>query len=175
MSTTIREINYSQNVTAPKNKIRTTLYVSHWAVVLGRTFFSAIFILASFHHFTADAIFQAASQGVPLANVAVPFSGLMALIGGLSILFGYYEKIGALLLMLFLVPVTLMMHNFWAQPNPMMTQIQQAMFLKNVALFGGAMLIYQFATDPVRATRRTITTRRKSFTPSVVGGPGYTE
>jgi putative oxidoreductase len=52
--------------------------------------------------------------------------------------------VGAWLLVLFLVPVTLMMHNFWAVKNPMMAQMQMAMFLKNVTMLGGALLISQF-------------------------------
>jgi putative oxidoreductase len=165
----------SQTVISPGKKTKTTLYVSHWAVVLGRTLFSAIFILSAPMHFRTDTIFQAAAAGVPFANIIVPFSGMMALLGGLSILLGYYEKIGAVLLMLFLVPVTLTMHAFWAEPNPLMAQMQMANFMKNLALFGGLMLIYQFATDPVRATRRTITRKPRTFKPSFVGGPGYTE
>ena len=152
------------------NRTRSVVYISHWAVVTGRILYSAIFIVASFGHFSANTIFMAQSQGVPFANILVPLSGLMALAGGLSILFGYREKIGALLLMAFLLPVTLTMHNFWAVSNPMMQQMQEAMFLKNVSLFGAAILIYQFAVDPVRASRRTITRKPTSFSPSVVGG-----
>jgi putative oxidoreductase len=65
-------------------------------------------------------------------------------VGGLSILLGYKAKIGAWLLVLFLVPVTLLMHNFWAVKDPMMAQMQMAMFLKNVTMLGGALLISQF-------------------------------
>jgi uncharacterized membrane protein YphA (DoxX/SURF4 family) len=53
----------------------------------------------------------------------------------------YAAHAGAWLLVLFLLPVTLMMHNFWASKDPMMAQIQTAMFLKNVSMLGGALLI----------------------------------
>ena len=43
----------------------------------------------------------------------------------------------------FLVPVTLMMHGFWRLHDPQAVHIQQAMFLKNVALMGGALLLAQ--------------------------------
>jgi putative oxidoreductase len=117
-------------------------------VLLGRLFFAAIFLTAGPNHFREQTIGYAASQGVPLASIAVPVSGLLAIVGGLSILLGYRAKIGAWLVALFLVPVTLMMHKFWAASDPMMAQIQMVMFMKNVAMLGGALLISQFGAGP---------------------------
>ena len=57
-------------------------------------------------HFSGQTIAYAASQGVPLPSILVPFSGLLALVGGLSILLGYRAKIGAWLIAVFLVGVT---------------------------------------------------------------------
>jgi len=48
----------------------------------------------------------------------------------------------------FLVPVTLTMHNFWAVKDPTMAQMQMAMFLKNMTILGGALLISQFGAGP---------------------------
>ncbi len=117
-------------------------------VLLGRLFFALIFLTAGPNHFSSQTIAYAASQGVPLASIAVPFSGLLAIVGGLSILLGYRARIGAGLIALFLVGVTPMMHNFWTVPDPMMRQLQMIMFMKNVALLGGALLISQFGSGP---------------------------
>ncbi|HEY3236222.1 MAG TPA: DoxX family protein, partial [Polyangiaceae bacterium] len=76
-----------------------------YVVLVGRILFSAIFINSGLFHFSKQAIGYAASQGVPLAGLLVPFSGLMAIAGGLSVLLGYRTKIGALLLVAFLIPV----------------------------------------------------------------------
>src|SRR5512142_1444425 len=84
-----------------------------WIVLLGRLFFSLIFLMSGPRHFAKETIGYAASQGVPLAQIAVPLSGAMAILGALSIVLGYRAKIGGWLLVLFLVPVTLMMHAFW--------------------------------------------------------------
>ena len=73
---------------------------------------------------------------------------MLALAGGLSILLGYRAKLGAWALVLFLVPVTVMMHKFWGVPDPMMAQIQMIMFMKNVSMVGGALLISQFGAGP---------------------------
>src|SRR3989442_6637981 len=100
-------------------------------------------------HFTQQYVGYAAQQGLPAARVLVPLSGLIALAGGLSVLLGYRAKIGAWLLVVFLVPVTLAMHNFWAVKDPMMAQMQQAHFMKNVALLRAALLIAYFRAGPV--------------------------
>jgi len=118
-------------------------------VLLGRFFFALLFLMAGSNHFSKQTIGHAASQGVPLASLAVPLSGIIALAGGLSILLGYRAKLGAWLIVLFLVPVTLMMHKFWAVTDPMMAQIQMVMFMKNVALLGGAILISQLGAGPL--------------------------
>ena len=85
---------------------------------------------------------------MPLASIAVPFSGVLAIVGGLSILLGYRARIGAWLIVLFLIGVTPMMHNFWTVSDPMMHQMQMVMFMKNVSMLGGALLISQFGSGP---------------------------
>jgi putative oxidoreductase len=117
-------------------------------VLVGRFLFVLIFLVAGPNHFSRQTIAFAASQGVPLASLAVPLSGIIALAGGLSILLGYRTKVGASLIVLFLVPVTLMMHKFWAVQDPTMAQMQMVMFMKNLAILGGALLISQLGPGP---------------------------
>lgn len=117
-------------------------------VLTGRLLFVLIFIMAGPNHFASQTIAYAASQGVPLASIAVPLSGVIAILGGLSILLGYHARIGAWLIALFLVAVTPMMHNFWTVADPMARQMQMIMFMKNVSMLGGALLISQFGAGP---------------------------
>jgi putative oxidoreductase len=117
-------------------------------VLLGRFFFALIFLMAGANHFSKQTIGYAVSAGVPLASIAVPLSGVLSIAGGLSILLGYRAKLGGWLIVLFLVPVTLMMHKFWLVQDPMMAQIQMILFMKNVAMLGGALLISQFGAGP---------------------------
>jgi putative oxidoreductase len=123
-------------------------------VLLGRFLFVLIFLMAGLNHFSRQTIAFAASQGVPLASFAVPLSGVLAIAGGLSILLGYRAKLGAWLIVLFLVPVTLMIHKFWTVTDPMMQQMQMVMFMKNVAILGGALLISQFGAGPLSLDAR---------------------
>jgi putative oxidoreductase len=85
---------------------------------------------------------------VPLASISVPLSGVIALVGGLSILLGYRAKIGAWLIALFLIAVTPMLHNFWTVADPMARQMQMIMFMKNVSMLGAALVISQFGAGP---------------------------
>jgi putative oxidoreductase len=117
-------------------------------VLLGRLFFVLIFVTAGPHHFSSQMIAYAAAQGVPLASITVPFSGMLAILGGLSILLGYRARIGAWLIALFLIGVTPTMHKFWGVSDPMTHQMQMIMFMKNVAMLGGALLITQFGSGP---------------------------
>jgi putative oxidoreductase len=117
------------------------------AVLVGRLLFALIFLMAGPNHFSSQTIAYAASQGLPLASILVPLSGVIALVGGLSVLLGYRAKIGAWLIALFLVGVT-PMHKFWGITDPMMQQIQMVMFMKNLSMLGGALLISQLGPGP---------------------------
>jgi putative oxidoreductase len=123
-------------------------------VLLGRFLFALIFLMSGPNHFSKQTIAYASSQGVPLASLAVPLSGIIAILGGLSILFGYRAKIGAWLIVLFLVPVTVMLHKFWGIADPAQVQMQMIMFMKNVSMLGGALLISQFGAGPLSLDAR---------------------
>lgn len=136
------------NSIAISKDVEATSFWQGAVIVVGRFFFSLIFLMAGANHFNKQTIGYAGSQGVPLAAIAVPLSGVLAIAGGLSILLGYRAKLGAWLIVLFLVPVTLMMHKFWTVQDPMMAQIQMTLFMKNVSMLGGGLLISQFGAGP---------------------------
>ena len=126
----------------------------------GRILFALIFISSGFNHLanTVQTAAYAASAHVPMATTAVILSGIIALLGALSILLGYKAKIGGWLLVLFLVPVTLMMHNFWAITDPsqqMMKMMQMSMFMKNLGLIGGALMFAYFGAGPLSLDSRS--------------------
>ncbi|NSL85428.1 DoxX family protein [Chitinophaga solisilvae] len=118
-------------------------------VLLGRVLFSLIFVMSGVTHITGSGADYAASAGVPAANILVPLAGLLSLLGGLSILLGFKARLGAWLLVIFLVPVTFYMHKFWGIPDKMTAQMQMAMFMKNVALLGAALMVAYFGAGPL--------------------------
>jgi putative oxidoreductase len=118
-------------------------------VLIGRIFYSAIFITAAPGHFQEGTIGYAAAHGVPMAHLLVPLSGIMALLGGLSVMLGFKARYGAWLLVLFLVPVTLTMHNYWAIADPVMRGTQHIMFMKNLSMLGAALMITHLGSGPL--------------------------
>jgi|ERR1700722_5963971 len=129
-------------------------YQMKFIVLLGRIFYSAIFLLSCPKHFTQPLIDFAASQGTPFASIVVPLSGLIGILGALSILLGYKAKLGAWLIVIFLVPITLVIHKFWAYSDPNMANLQLIMFMKNLSMLGGALLITHFGSGPLSLDKK---------------------
>jgi putative oxidoreductase len=84
----------------------------------------------------------ARSLGAPAPDLLVPLSGVAIIVGGLLIAFGLWADLGALLIIGFLVGITPIMHAYWKVEDPQMRSIQSAMFFKNVALLGAALIIF---------------------------------
>jgi len=84
----------------------------------------------------------------------VPLSGVIALLGGLGILLGFKARYGAWLIVIFLVPVTFMIHDFWTVADPMMRQMQQINFMKNLAMLGAALMITHFGSGPLSVDKK---------------------
>lgn len=133
--------------------------------LIGRIFFSAIFLITASGHFMPETIAFAASKGVPFAALAVPLSGVMEIIGALSIAFGYKAKWGAWLIVLFLVPITFSMHSFWTIEDPMARYGDMVHFLKNISMLGGALILTQYGPGPIsvdkKVTRKNVTATAK--------------
>jgi uncharacterized membrane protein YphA (DoxX/SURF4 family) len=111
--------------------------------LLGRILFGGFFLFNSYRHLTraSDMAPYAASKGVPAPKVAVLGSGVLLALGGLSVLLGVRPKWGVLFLTLFLIPVSFTMHNYWADKDPQMRQINEIQFHKNLALLGAAFML----------------------------------
>ena len=145
----------TESVSTPRDRATGKVEgASRYLAVAGRAFYSILFILAAPHLFSSATIAYAAQRGVPLSGLAVPLAGVIALAGGLSILLGYRARVGAWLIVLFLVPVTLWIHRFWAVSDPMQAQIEQVMFMKNVSMLGAALLIARFGAGPISLDAR---------------------
>jgi uncharacterized membrane protein YphA (DoxX/SURF4 family) len=111
--------------------------------LIGRILFSALFLGSAFGHLTqADAMAgYAASRGLPQPKLAVLGSGVLILIGGLLVLLGIWIDLGALLLVIFLLPTAFLMHPFWKETDAMAKQNEMVAFQKDIALAGAGLLI----------------------------------
>src|SRR5688500_16590886 len=116
--------------------------------LLGRTLFAVIFLISASGHFSPECIQFAAAKVVPLASVAVPLSGVVAALGAISLSIGYKARWGAWLLVLFLLPVTFAMHNFWTIADPQAMHLDMVHFFKNLSMLGAALMITHFGAGP---------------------------
>jgi len=112
-----------------------------YAFLAGRILFAAFHLSSAFNHFKSLNSYAqyAASKKVPAPKLAIIGSGILLLIGGLSILLGCEPRIGVAALALFYIGVTPVMHNFWAA-GPEQKQHEMVNFMKNVALLGATLM-----------------------------------
>lgn len=116
----------------------------HYASAIGRFLLSLIFIMSGIgklFDWSGTAAYMR-SEGM----VAVPFFLIMAVLfevlGGLSLLLGFKARWGALALIVFLIPTTLIFHDFWTYGDPQMRQLQMINFMKNLSIMGGLFLVF---------------------------------
>jgi uncharacterized membrane protein YphA (DoxX/SURF4 family) len=92
-----------------------------------------------------SAVGYATHKGAPLASVSVPLGSLGLIAGALAVLTGIYPALGALAVIAFLVPITVIMHDFWTMEGQD-RQNEQIHFLKNIGLIGGALVFLALST-----------------------------
>lgn len=115
------------------------------AALVGRVLLASIFIWSGIGKITGwkMAAGYMAMHNMPL----VPFFLFMAIMvelgGGLAILTGFQGRLAALAVFLYLIPTTLIFHNFWAAP-PDAHMMQLINFMKNVAIMGGLLMMVRF-------------------------------
>ena len=111
------------------------------AFLVGRVIVGIFYLYNGINHFlkARDMIEYAKFKGVPLPEVGIVVSGLLLLIAGITIILGIFPEIGIASLVVFFLPVTIMMHNFWgvSQEQQMAEMVN---FSKNIALMGSALM-----------------------------------
>ena len=123
--------------------------------VAGRIMFTLIFFLSGIAHFTElDRFVALMPAAIPFRTFWVMSSAVVELVGATLIVTNRYPRLGAWLIVIFLVPVTITVHGVWmiTAPDRQMQQIQTSFFLKGVAMAGAALLITQLG---VRRTERS--------------------
>lgn len=122
------------------------------AFLVGRILFGGYFLMNGLNHLTKHSMITAyaASKGVPAPGLAVAGSGLLILLGGLGALLGVMTY-SLILILIFLIPVTLIMHRFWIIEDPTARMGEMINFTKNVALIGACLIMLglQYALDRI--------------------------
>ena len=81
-----------------------------------------------------------ASKGLPMVNLLLVATIMIELGGGLLIALGWHARRGALAILQFIIPVTLVFHAFWTFEGAEYTHPMHS-FLKNLAIMGGMLYI----------------------------------
>ena len=115
------------------------------SALAGRILLASLFVLSGFNKITgfAGTAGYMASKGLPMTEVLLVLTILVELGGGLMLILGYRARMAALAIFLFIIPVTLVFHNFWAVPAAE-AQMQMIQFMKNLAIMGGMLCIVAF-------------------------------
>jgi putative oxidoreductase len=115
-------------------------------VLIGRIMFVFVFLTSGWAHFTKRQMMAqfASSKKVPAPLPTVLAGGVLLLAGGISILFGIWADLGALLLVLFLVPTAVLMHGFWSETDPQARMMEMNQFSKDLGLAGAALMLFAF-------------------------------
>ncbi len=112
-------------------------------LLIGRVILGGFFITSGINHFSNFGMMKGYSQskGVPAPGAAVAGTGLLLLLGGLSLLLGAYPEVGVILLVIFLLGACFMMHNFWTVQDAQAKMGERVNFMKNWALIGALLMI----------------------------------
>ena len=104
-----------------------------FAALLGRIFLSIIFFSSGYNKIVSFAATQKymESHSLPLAQVLLVLAIFAELAGAISLVLGIYTRLGALALLLFMIPTTLIFHTDFSQ------RVELIQFLKNLSMMGG--------------------------------------
>ncbi|MCC6462711.1 MAG: DoxX family protein [Saprospiraceae bacterium] len=129
--------------------------------LIGRIFLSAIFI---FEAVDSTLFFEKTKQTMTQYHLTwnqdmLLYGAIFLLIaGGLMVLTGYRSTLGAMMLLLYWVPVTFMVHDFWTYPKDQI-RLQSIFFMKDIAIIGGLLMLVGKGSGRYSIKRLLATTR----------------
>ena len=146
------------------------------AALAGRIALSAIFLLSGFNKITnwSGTADHMAHQGLPAVPLLLAGAIAFEILGGLSLLLGFFGRLGAAALIVFLIPTTLIFHAFWAV-DPAQQQNQMIHFMKNLAILGGLLMAVAHGTGRYSLDRQfgrsaaARTTGKRHDEPAMIG------
>ena len=115
------------------------------AALIGRVLLAVMFVISGFGKLTgfSGTVGYIAGQGLPMPEILAVAAIVIELGGGLAILAGWKTRWVALAMVLFLIVITPIFHNFWSAPEAQ-AAMQKINFMKNLSILGGFVLLYAF-------------------------------
>ena len=129
--------------------------VGQYGPFFARILLAAIFLISGYDKiggFSKVAAFMA-TKGIPLSEIALAISIVLEIGGGLLLIAGWKARWVAAALFVWLIPVTLIFHNFWAV-DAAQYQNQLNHFLKNLCIMGGMLYVMAFGAGPLSMDNR---------------------
>jgi len=120
------------------------------AALVGRTLLGLLFVVSGVEKIGAfaDTAVYMASAGLPAVKVLLVLAIIVEIGGGGAICFGWRTRLAAVAVLLFTVIVTMVFHRFWSAP-PDQAIVQRLMFMKNVSIMGGLVMLFAFGPGTV--------------------------
>ena len=112
--------------------------------LLGAVIFGGYFIYSGIMHFVNAKGLTGYSKmkKVPAPSFAVAVTGILMILGGLGILFNVDVQESVILLLIFMIPTTFIMHDFWNDKDAHMKGNNKIGFLKNMAIIGALLMMF---------------------------------
>ena len=112
-------------------------------VLVARILFAAIFIASGIGHLTQSEAMAgyAKSVGVPAAKLSVIVSGVLMVVGSLSVILGVWGDLGSLMILVAVAPIAFLMHRFWTADGEARMN-ERIQFNKTISLAGGALALF---------------------------------
>lgn len=133
-------------------------FAETWAPLAGRFLITLIFLRSAIGKIGnfAGVAGNMAAKGMPFAEALLVCAIALEIVGGLCVLVGWKARWGALALLIFLIPATLIFHNFWAVDPAAAKEVanQTNHFLKNVSIMGALIFICGMGSGPLSVQRQ---------------------
>jgi uncharacterized membrane protein YphA (DoxX/SURF4 family) len=118
-------------------------------ILVGRVLFAVVFVAGGIGHFThtAETVEFARAKGLKLARPAVLLSGAVMIVAAAMIVLGVWADLGALVLVVLLLPTAVVMHAYWRETDPQAKAMEQIHFTKDISLAGAAIMVFGFVAE----------------------------
>jgi len=116
---------------------------------IGRILMSSVFLVFGALKFATFGYYVqlAAGRGMPLPQAAIAGAAILEILGGLAILAGFQTRIISWILFVYMIPTTILFHNYWALQG-MLRAAMEAHFFKNMAIMGGLLFLANWGAGP---------------------------
>ncbi len=120
-----------------------------FVMLIGRILYGLIFVGSGVagHLMATDATAgYAEARGVPNARQLVQVSGVLIALGGAAVILGILTDLAALGLVAYTLIAAFMVHHFWTDEDEMTKTVEMSMFMKNLSIAGGGLILFALAS-----------------------------